>query len=57
MDQKQKKEKLKGSTRLVRIPREQIQKVISNDSPEIPGRGETSEIPGIPSGRTTSDIK
>ena len=42
MDQKQKKEKLKGSTRLVRIPREQIQKVISNDSPEIPGRGETS---------------
>ena len=26
-------------------------KVESNDSPEIPDRGETSDIPGLPSGR------
>ena len=25
-------------------------KVESNDSPEIPDRGETSDIPGLPSG-------
>ena len=28
-------------------------KVESNDSPEIPDRGKTSDIPGLPSGRTT----
>ena len=27
-------------------------KVESNDSPEIPDRGETSDIPGLPSGGT-----
>ena len=27
-------------------------KVESNDSPEIPDRGETSDIPGLPSGST-----
>ena len=26
----------------------------SNDSPEIPDRGETSDIPGLPSGRVQS---
>ena len=28
-------------------------KVESNDSPEIPDRGETSDIPGLPSGADT----
>ena len=28
-------------------------KVESNDSPEIPDRGETSDIPGLPSGEPT----
>ena len=27
-------------------------KVESNDSPEIPDKGETSDIPGLPSGST-----
>ena len=31
-------------------------KVESNDSPEIPDRGETSDIPGLPSG-VTSELK
>ena len=30
-------------------------KVESNDSPEIPDRRETSDIPGLPSGATTKD--
>ena len=29
-------------------------KVESNDSPEIPDRGETSDIPGLPSGVVTN---
>ena len=31
--------------------REEIRKVESNDSPEIPDRRETSDIPGLPSGQ------
>ena len=30
-------------------------KVQSNDSPEIPDRGETSDIPGLPSGGTAAN--
>ena len=30
-------------------------KVESNDSPEIPDRGETSDIPGLPSGELTEE--
>ena len=33
--------------------REEIGKVESNDSPEIPDRRWTSDIPGLPSGTTT----
>ena len=29
----------------------------SNDSPEIPGRGETSDIPGLPSGAKGSEVR
>ena len=46
MGQKQKKETIEG-TGLGRITREQIEKwnqMILNDSPEIPDRGETSDI-------------
>ena len=28
----------------------------SNDSPEIPDRGETSDIPGLPSGASTREL-
>ena len=31
-------------------------KVESNDSPQIPNRGETLDIPGLPSGDTERDI-
>ena len=31
-------------------------KVESNDSPEIPDRGETSDIPGLPSGAVRGKI-
>ena len=31
-------------------------KVESNDSPEIPDRGETSDIPGLLSGATIYDV-
>ena len=29
----------------------------SNDSPEIPDRGETSDIPGLPSGDVTKAVE
>ena len=32
-------------------------KVESNDSPEIPDRGETSDIPGLPSGEEEETIR
>ena len=32
-------------------------KVESNDSPEIPDRGETSDIPGLPSGKGRREIR
>ena len=32
-------------------------KVESNDSPEIPDRGETSDIPGLPSGGNTRTLR
>ena len=32
-------------------------KVESNDSPEIPDRGETSDIPGLPSGAEKTKLK
>ena len=45
----QKKDKTERVTELGRITRGVIQ-VESNDSPEIPDKGETSDIPGPPSG-------
>ena len=47
-DQQAEKDKTERVTGLGRRTRED--KVESNDSPEIPGRGETSDIPGLPSG-------
>ena len=32
-------------------------KVESNDSPEIPDRGETSDIPGLPSGESAGHFQ
>ena len=43
-------EKTERETGLGRITTEQIEKVESNDSPEIPDRGEASEVPGLPLG-------
>ena len=46
-DQQAEKDKTERVTGLGRRTRED--KVESNDSPEIPDRGETSDIPGLPS--------
>ena len=48
MDQRAEKDKTERVTGLGRRSRDS--KVESNDSPEIPQRGETSDIPGLPSG-------
>ena len=50
MDQQAEKDQTERVTGLGRRTREDISKVESNDSPEIPDRGETSDIPGLPSG-------
>ena len=50
MDQQaEKKDKTEGVIGLGKNKRGDS-KVESNDSPEIPDRGETSDIPGLPSG-------
>ena len=49
--QAEKKKKKDGkSNRTRRKNKRDDSKVKSNDSPEIPDRGETSDIPGLPSG-------
>ena len=47
---RQKKDKTERGTGLGRKNKRGDSKVESNDSPEIPDRGETSNIPGLPSG-------
>ena len=47
---RQKKIRQKGNWTRQKNKREDS-KVESNDNPEIPDRGETSDIPGLPSGR------
>ena len=46
------KKKVKKSNRTRHKNKIGDSKVESNDSPEIPERGETSDIPGLPSGST-----
>ena len=48
MDQQAEKDRKSNRTRQKNKRGES--KVESNDSPEIPDRGETSDIPGLPSG-------
>ena len=50
MDQRAEKDKTERVTGLGRRSRDS--KVESNDSPEIPDRGETPDIPGLPSGES-----
>ena len=51
MDQQAEKDKTEKVIGLGRRTREEIVKWNqNNDSPEIPDRGETSDIPGLPSG-------
>ena len=50
MDHKQgKKDKTERATGVGRRTREEMKKVESHDSPQIPGRKETSDIHGLPS--------
>ena len=49
MDQQAEKDMTERSTGLRRRTRGDS-RVASNDSPEIPDKGETSDIPGLPSG-------
>ena len=51
MDSRQKKIRQEGNRTRQKNKRGDS-KVESNDSPEIPDRGETSDIPGLPSGGT-----
>ena len=53
--QKKKKEDRK-SNRTRQKNKRGDSKVESNDSPEIPDRGETSDIPGLPSGGTNMAV-
>ena len=57
MGQKQKKDKTEIATRTMgrRTKEEIIEKWDQTESPEIPDRGETSEIPGLPSGVSESN--
>ena len=50
MDQQAEKRNDRKSTRTRQKNKRGDSKVESNDSPEIPDRGETSGIPGLPSG-------
>ena len=53
MDHEQKNDKAKRARGLGRKTREKTGKEESNDSSEIPNKGETSDIPGLPSGSTS----
>ena len=53
MDQQAEKRKDKKGNRTRQKNKRGESKVESNDSPEIPDRGETSDIPGLPSGDLT----
>ena len=50
MKKKRKKEEDRKGNRTRQKNKKGDRKVESNDSPEIPDRGETSNIPGLPSG-------
>ena len=50
MDQQAEKRKDRKGNRTRLKNKRGDSKVESNDSPEIPDRGETSDIPGLPSG-------
>ena len=56
MDHQQKNEKTEGARGLGRKKKNKRgdRKGESNDSPEIPDRRKTSDIPGLPSGRIQS---
>ena len=55
MDQQAEKDMTERSTGLRRRTRGDS-RVASNDSPEIPDKGETSEIPGLLSGAVVSTV-
>ena len=50
------KKKIRQNNRARQKNKRGDSKVESNDSPEIPGRRETSDIPGLPSGVTTTEV-
>ena len=50
MDQQAEKRSDKKGSRTRQMNKRGDSKVESNGSPEIPDRGETSDIPGLPSG-------
>ena len=50
MDQQAEKKKDRKNNRIRQKNKRGDSKVESNDSPEIPDRGQTSDIPGLPSG-------
>ena len=47
----QAEKKIRENNRTTKKNKRRDSKAESNDSPEIPDRGETSDIPGLPSGR------
>ena len=51
MDKQAEKRQDRKSNRTRQKNKRADSKVESNDSPEIPDRGKTSDIPGLPSGR------
>ena len=54
--QKKKKKEDRKNNRTRQKSKRVDSKVESNDSSEIPGRGETSDIPGLPSGDMKQNI-
>ena len=57
MDQQAEKRKDRKSNRTRQKNKRRDSKVESNDSPEIPDTGETSDIPGLPSGGLSKEYK
>ena len=53
----QKNDKTEGGTGLGTITKRADRKMESNDSAEIPDRGETSETPGLPSSHMKINVK
>ena len=56
MDQQAEKREDRESNKTGQKNKRGDRKVESNDSPEIPDRGETSDIPGLPSGDTNQGM-